>query len=281
MKIAILSDIHGNLSALNAVLNDLKKLNIDKYIIAGDNIIDCPSDNEVLRIIRSLNGYAIKGNREKYVLDFNKGLHKEWIDYKQMASVVWTHSILYKENLEYINQLPEQLNISLPGIDTIRVVHGSPFNVSEQIFSDKHPERIEKSLKGITEKVLICGHTHFAWHKTIYDKLIVNPGSVGVPFNDCKFAEYAILNWCGNHFTVTHHQVEYDLSELEQTFFESGLYKACTTWSKLTLQSIKEGRDVTSDFIKFAYKLAEKNGFTNLSLIPNNIWDKADEEFGL
>jgi putative phosphoesterase len=277
MRIAVLSDIHGNLTAFNAVLNDINKLDIDKFIIAGDHIMDCPQHNEVLEKIKNLNAYVIKGNREKHVSDYHKGMHNEWSKHKQMAAAVWTHNTMDEDNIKYIDELPEQLNISLPQMDTIRVVHGSPFNISEQLFMDKHPERIEKALKGIKESVLICGHTHESWSKVAYNKLIVNPGSGGGPFNKNKFAEYAVLTWNDNQWIASHHQVEYDLKELEQVFYESGLFQKCRVWSRLTLQSIKEGKDITTDFIEYAYELAEKNGFNNLKLVPNCIWDKAEE----
>ncbi len=277
MKIAVLSDIHGNLTAFNAVLNDINMVDIDKFIIAGDQIVDCPENNEVLEKIKKLNAYVIKGNREQYILDYHKGMHNEWSKYEQMAATVWTYNNLDKDNIKHIDELPEQLNISLPKMDTIRVVHGSPFGISQQLFKDKYPERVEKSLKGIKESVLICGHTHKSWSKVAYNKLIVNPGSVGVPFNNNKFAEYAVLTWNDNKWLVSHHQVEYDLKELEHKFFQSGLLKNCRTWSMLTLQSIKEGKDVTIDFIKYAYNLAEESGFNNYKLVPNCIWDKAEE----
>lgn len=244
MKLAVLSDIHGNLTAFNAVLNDINKLGINKCIIAGDHIVDCPQDNEVLEKIKSLNAYVIKGNREKYILDYHKGIHNEWSEYKQMAAVVWAHNSMYADNIRYIDELPEQLNISLPKMDTIMVVHGSPFDISEKLFQGKYPERIEKALKGIKESFLICGHTHESWSKVAYNKLIVNPGSVGVPFNQNKFAEYAVLTWNDNQWIASHNHVEYDFKELEQIFVESGLFRKCRAWSRLALQSIKEGRDV-------------------------------------
>jgi putative phosphoesterase len=276
MKIAVLSDIHGNLTALNAVLNDIKDLGINKYIIAGDHICDCPEPNEVLEKVKSLNGYIIKGNREEYVLNYHKGMHDEWNKYKQKASVVWTHNTMDKDNIKYIEELPEQLSISLPQMDTIRVVHGSPFAMREDLFPDKYPERLEKALNTINESVLICGHTHESWSKVSHNKLVVNPGSVGVPFNKSKCAEYAVLTWEVNKWTASHHKVKYDLKELEDVFYESGLFKSSRAWSRVTLRSIKEGEDLVMDFIKYAYNLAENNGFSNSNLVPNCIWDKAE-----
>lgn len=277
MKIAVLSDIHGNLTALNAVLKDITDAKIDKFIIAGDHIIDCPQHNEVLNRMKSLDAYVIKGNREKYIMDYHYGIKSDWRSYKQMAAPVWVHDSLEEDNLKYISELPEQLSISLPQRDSIRVVHGSPFDISEQLYEEKYPERVEKALKEIEESVLICGHTHWSWSKRVFNKLILNPGSVGVPFNKRSCAEYAVLTWSDNQWSASHHQVEFNIEELEQMFFESGLYQECRAWSRVTLESIKQGKDIAADFINHAYELARKNGFDNSKLIPNHIWDKAEE----
>ncbi|MDP4146489.1 MAG: metallophosphoesterase family protein [Bacillota bacterium] len=279
MQLAVLADIHGNLTALNAVLNDIKGLNVDKFIIAGDHIIDCPQNNEVLEKIRSLDAYVIQGNREKYIMEYHNELHDEWKEYKQMSAIVWTYNNLCADNLKYISKLPEQLSISLPKMDSIRVVHGSPFDISEKILPHEHAEKIEGFLNAIEESVLICGHTHEAWNKVVNNKLILNPGSVGVPFNENGFAEYAVLTWKEEHWTATHHQVEYNINQLKQLFFLSGLYENCETWCKLTLQSIKEGKDINMEFLKYAYDLAKKNGYSNSKLIPDCIWEKADEHW--
>lgn len=277
MKIAVLSDIHGNITAFNAVLKDINKIGVDKFIIAGDHVVDCPDPNEVLDKIKKLDAYVIKGNREEYILNYHKGLHNDWKTHKQMAATVWTYNVMNKENLKYIEGLKPQLKISLPGTDAIRVVHGSPSNIYEELYPDKYPERLEKALKNLKEPVLICGHTHHPWSRMVHDKLVVNPGSVGVPFNKNSCAEYAVLTWQDDKWKVSHYQAEYDLQELEQLFFDNEMMEKCRAWSRLTLQSIKFGENITLDFIRYVYKLAEKNGFKSLKLVPDCIWDKAEE----
>lgn len=277
MKIAVLSDIHGNLPAFNAVLKDIKRMGVDKFIIAGDHIVDCPQPNEVLNIIKGLDAYVIRGNREEYILNYHKGFRNEWKTHKQMAATVWTYNVVDRDNLKYIEGLKPQLKISLPGTDEIRVVHGSAWNISEELYPDKHPERLERTVKSLKEPVLICGHTHHPWSRMVHGKLVINPGSVGVPFNKNSCAEYAVLTWVEGKWTVSHFQAEYDLKELEQLFIDKEMMEKCRAWSRLTLQSIKNGENITLDFIRYVYKLAEKNGFGRPKLVPDSIWDKAEE----
>jgi hypothetical protein len=148
----------------------------------------------VLEIVKSLNAYVIKGNREEYILDYHKGMHDEW-------------------------------------------------------------------------------------SKEIHNKLIVNPGSVGVHFNKNKFAEYAVLTCKDSKWEVLHRQVEYDFKEVEESFLKSGLFQSNSAWSKITLQSMREGANKVLDFIEYAYKLARKEGFVSSQLVPNCIWDKAEKNW--
>ena len=96
--------------------------------------------------------------------------------------------------------MPEQISIDIPDVDTIRIVHGSPYRIDESLYQYQCKDRIVESVMGI-ENVLICGHTHIPWHENINNKLMINPGSVGVNFNEHLFAEYALLilewQWMG------------------------------------------------------------------------------------
>ncbi|MDT8715122.1 metallophosphoesterase family protein [Clostridium sp. 19966] len=277
MRIAVLSDIHGNYSAFKAALKDIEKLGIDKYIIAGDQILDFPKPNEVLETIRGLDAYVIKGNRENYILDYHNGKCSEWKKYKQMSTVLWTYETLKEENLKYIGELPSQLKVNISGTDSIRVVHGSPLAISEELYPNKHLDRLEKACKAIEETVLICGHTHEAWVKEAFGKLILNPGSLGVPFNKNSAAEYAVLTWKENHWTASIRQIDYTLKDFEEAFNDTDIVEKCKTWCYLTLESIKAGRNVNIDFINQGHNMAEKEGIKICELVPNSIWDKVHQ----
>lgn len=107
MKIAILSDIHGNIVALNEVLKDAESQNVDKYIVLGDIITDFPAGNEVIEKIKELTPYVIKGNREQYLLNYEKTKNcKHWKTI-QNTSLIYHYHILNDENKEYIRSLPE------------------------------------------------------------------------------------------------------------------------------------------------------------------------------
>jgi predicted phosphodiesterase len=118
----------------------------------------------------------------------------------------------------------------------------------EHLYPDKHPERVQKTLGCLEEPVLICGHTHEQWTKRYDKKLIVNPGSVGLHFNDNQCAEYALLKWQNNQWEVELKEVYYDLQKLENKFISSGMLEECTIWAKTIIMGIKCGRNISIEF---------------------------------
>jgi putative phosphoesterase len=276
MKIAVLADIHGNYIAFEAVLKDAKANGAAGIIITGDHFNDVPQPMQVFNRLRSINAWIIKGNKEQRIIDYCRGKHPEWDSHLQMASFIWTYKQLNREALDYIDSLPEQTVIDLPGTDSIRVVHGSPFRIDELLYRNRNEDRITRSLQSIDEKVLVFGHTHAQWHKKYGDKLIINPGSVGVSFNEKALAEYSLIEWDFDHWKVCQRLVEYDKDELEREFHRSGYLNEGGAYAKAALYSIKAGTNEIMDFVIFAYKLAEERGIKE-TLIPNDIWIEAEK----
>lgn len=276
MRIAVLSDIHSNLHALDAVLDDVKKHNVNEMIVAGDLIGDGPQPKEVIGRIYKMTNNIIKGNREEYMIKLHNGEYPEWFNYEQMSAVIWTYNKLTDDDFDIINNLPEQIVVHIEGTKSIRVVHGSLFDMSELLYPDKHTERLHKTLENLNESVLICGHSHEQWSKRYCNKLVVNPGSVGIHFNDSKSAEYALLNWNENRWDVELRKVPYDLNKLFKSFTQSGLLEECPVWTKTIIDGLSMGRDVSIEFLKFAYELAEEQEKHKVNYVPNHIWKKAD-----
>ena len=126
MRLAVLSDIHSNLIALNLAIDDLKKENVDKICFLGDYVTDGESDNEILGIIKNISDYTILGNREKYILDYSP-LKKNYNNYKTIHT---TYNNLSKDNLKYIESLKEYYIIKAKDFN-ILMIHGN------QYYSDK------------------------------------------------------------------------------------------------------------------------------------------------
>lgn len=276
MKIAVLSDIHGNCIAFEAVLKDIKNKGADGIIIAGDHFNDSPQPMQVYERLKSLNAWIIKGNKEERILRYYRGELPDWDKYMQMSSFMWTYKLLNAEAMDYISNLPEQLVVDVPGKDKIRVVHGSPFRINEDLFPDSDDGKVIKALQDIDEKVLICGHTHAQWYRRFGEKLIVNPGSVGLSFNANASAEYSLLEWSKDHWEVQQHNVVYDKRQLMDIFYTSGYLEASGAYGKIILGSIESGVNDILGFLNYAYKLAADRGIKE-ALVPNDIWLQAEK----
>jgi len=278
MKIAVLSDIHGNNFAFEAVLEDIKNKGLEGIIIAGDHFNDIPQPMQVYNNLTRIKAWVIKGNKEERVINYHKGKFPDWNSYLQMSSFLWTYKQFSSQVIDYMENLPEQIVIDLPKKDSIRVVHGSPFKIDELLYPNKDEDRISKVLSAIEEKVLIYGHIHTQWHKRIDNKLIINPGSVGISYNEKGLAEYSIIEWNSECWEVEECLVKYDKLKLEEEFHKSGYLDEGGAFARAVLKSIKRNHDEFIDFISYAYKLAEGRGFKG-SLVPNDVWLEADRSW--
>lgn len=172
MKIAIISDIHSNLLALNLALNSLKNENIDKICFLGDYITDGYKDNEILTIIKKISDYAIIGNREKYILNYSPE-KKNFNNYKPIAT---TYNNLTSQNLKYIKSLKEYYIIKHNNF-TILIIHGDKYYQDSETIETT----FNKIIADFDFDICLFGHTHRYLYQKYKNKYFINPGSIGQP----------------------------------------------------------------------------------------------------
>jgi putative phosphoesterase len=279
MRFAVLSDIHGNLPALEAVLEDIRSSAVDEYIVAGD-FVRFPHANETIEIIRSLKSWIIQGNADTSLLSYAGGdAPPEWKTLRQFGLLRWCFQNLMPGHLNYLGSLPEQLVIRLPGVPAIRVVHGAPWDPNGWLAPDSKPGTIQRALDAIREPVLICGHTHRSWDHRQDGRLVLNPGAVCGGLNGDPRAQYALLDWVGDGWEVTFRVVAYDNERLRQAFICSGLLEEGGALARAFLLSSETGIDVGRDFFNHANRIADEAGVGDLDFIPDEVWEQADCSF--
>ena len=280
VQLAVLSDIHGNLPALDAVLNDLQQYSIDGIVVAGDIVNGGPQPVETLQRLRALECWMIRGNADNVLLKYAAGdVPAIWLTHHQFALLRWTHQQIDQEMLDFLKSLPEQRVVALPGTDVIRVVHGSPRHVSETIFPDRDLAILDTALAQISEPVLVCGHTHLPWQVKRNDRFVLNPGAVSGPLNGFVGAQYALLNWQNDHWLVKHYAITYDLERVRQVCQENGFLEEGGAFAQALLLSIETGQDVIESFFSYAFELVAKAGISDSNIIPDKIWDQASTTF--
>ena len=217
-RLAVLSDIHGNLPALQAVLEDASHQAVDGFIQAGD-YTGGPQAPECLAIQQSLPGWMIHGNGEVNLRRYEQAkAPAAWKTNLQFSLLRWDHARMNRAELDFLFALPEQAVIQIEGTDPIRVVHGSPRSPYEKIFVDKNSGVLERALADTLEAVLVCGHTHCPWYIRRDGRLALNPGAVCGPLDGFRGAQYAILSWQAQGWQVEHRALGYDLAAVRRAF---------------------------------------------------------------
>ena len=218
MKIAVISDIHGNLQALEAVLENIKKENCDKIFCLGDLAMAGPQPNETIEKIKILleeeNFELIQGNTDEYLSKNSDEIYQTIKKVNPIMAEAYNadRNIITKENLEFLKNLPAQKNIEINGVK-ILLVHGSPRANNENIFPEMPLEKIEEMLVVVDADLIFCGHTHQpCGYQTNTKQTVINVGSVGRPLNEEPKACYLLLEIIKdtNEFYVEHKLIRYD-----------------------------------------------------------------------
>lgn len=182
MKIAIISDIHGNLEALNAVFNDIRSKGIDKIYCIGDIIAKGSHQSECLDLIRKNCEVVIKGNCDEY---FSSDIDLTGKSDTEINRIKWTKSKLNKEDMNYLINLPFSYEFYMSG-RLIRLIHAHPEKIDKFVGNIDYLDKLysltlpsENTVSNEKADVLICGHIHTPYVQKIYNRFIINTGSVG------------------------------------------------------------------------------------------------------
>jgi putative phosphoesterase len=244
MRIAFVADIHGNAPALEAVLEDIERQNVDEILAVGDFINVAPYSREVLDIIYKKKLRAVIGNHEEYLIrwdvDGSSAFPKA-----QWGPVHFTASQLNGTDFDYLRNLPEALEVD----EDIVMMHGARGNLNRGILPSTPAEKLDEYFGDISQRVIVTGHTHVPVVCYWKDKLIVNPGAVGVPLDRNPDASYAILTKTDHRVMVQHRRVAYDRNIVGQAFHERGLLEQGGIISSLHMQEIMSGQIMVSPFL--------------------------------
>ena len=213
MKIAVISDIHGNMQALDSVLKDIKSQKCEKILCLGDLALAGPQPDKVIDFIKEQKDWeVIQGNTDKLIGDFHPALADELKSKFEVMGNALEYDVnsLTQEQKEYLKNLPAQKTFMIDGVK-ILAVHGSPRRNNEDILPDRPIKEIEEILKNADADLIFCGHTHIpCGYQTTHKQTVVNAGSVGRPMTEDAKPCYVVTEIENGKFSIEHRFVDYN-----------------------------------------------------------------------
>ncbi len=225
MKIAIISDIHGNMQALEAVLKSIEQEKCDEIFCLGDLAMAGPEPSKTIESVRNLpNLTIIQGNTDEMIANCdNQILHLLEENNPVMAKALEADvAEVSEEQKNYLRNLEKQKELTIDGVK-ILLVHGSPRKNNENIFNNLKIEEVEEMLTPTDADLVFCGHTHVpCGYQTNTKQTVVNVGSVGRPFSEEPKSCYAVLEINDGTFILKHNFVEYDVETASKILLGRG-----------------------------------------------------------
>ncbi|MDR0906838.1 MAG: metallophosphoesterase family protein [Oscillospiraceae bacterium] len=304
-KIALISDIHGNLPALEAVIADARARGVTQFLLLGDYITDFPYPNEIAELLQSLeNATIIRGNKEERLEGFRRD-NPDWLALEQMAPARWNLRELTDANADYLFGLPDTAELEFGGMtlfathslrefcfkaSKLREINSSGwlrgrmrtdpiprggYLAHVNVSIDASPE-VAAELAAMPRGIYAFGHNHLQAHWRRGDALFVNPGSCGFASDFAVGAPYTILTAANDEIAVEEIRVEYDIDALITATKRSTMYEAAPVWCEAAARTILTGEDLIGDFLHHAIAVGEAAGDTDFP-VSDATWRRAWE----
>ena len=185
MQVAAIYDVHGNLPALEAVLQDIRHASIEQIVVGGD-LLPGPMPRETIACLRDLDLPVrfITGNGDREALAWRRGDETQAVPEQYRESMRWVARALDPDDEALLASWPATVTLQIDGLGDVLFCHATPRNDTE-IFTRRTPDsRLLPVFEGVAADVVVCGHTHMQFDRTLGSIRVVNAGSVGMPFGE-------------------------------------------------------------------------------------------------
>jgi len=229
MRIGVMSDIHGNAVALDAVLADVASHPVDAWVCLGDAVQGGAQPLSVVERLGELGCPVIMGNADAFVLTGRS--EAEAITDPLKAVADWTAEQLGPHGLDVLRTFVPTHEVDLGPAGSLLCFHGSPRSYDEVLLPETPADDLRRALQGADASVMCGGHTHLQWTTTVDGRCFFNPGSVGLAYNRhlprerfyfYPVAEFAVLAVRDGSVRLEFCQVPFDLDAFESTIRASG-----------------------------------------------------------
>lgn len=251
MQIAVLADIHGNLQALQAVLDDLATVAPDSVIVAGDFQNRGPQSREVTDLLFARGWPLLRGNHEDYVLRQSEGFEvADVADYYSWLPARWTAGVT-RDWLALIRDLPIALTLTGPDGRDVLIAHGSPRSNAETVFPSTSEAATRNMLGAVSPAVFCCGHSHLPLQRQVGSTLVFNVGSVGFPFDGDQRAAYGLLTFQHKQWRGELRRVPYPVADVFTVFAKTNFYENVGPLAHIIRRELESARPHMTAFYHF------------------------------
>ena len=242
MRIAILADIHANLSALEAVIADLESLEPDRVIVAGDFQNRGPFPREVTYRLFALDWTLLRGNHEDYVIiQSQPATSVDQIDTYSWQPARWTAEQV-PETVPRLKSLPISIATEGPDGSKVCIAHGCPRSNEEGFFPSTPDAKAKEMLGASPPQILCCGHTHIPLSKQIDGTAVFNVGSVGFPFDGDSRAAYGMLSWNDGRWETELRRVGYPVADVVASVSDPSFYEGTGPLGRIIQRELETAR---------------------------------------
>ncbi|HET7815847.1 MAG TPA: metallophosphoesterase family protein [Candidatus Baltobacteraceae bacterium] len=221
MRVAIVSDVHGNLVGLDACLADLAQQGgADVVVAAGDLCMDGPRPKKVLQRLIEIDARCLRGNTDRFLCD-PENAHGEWSD-ADRKQAAWQRAQIGDKWLAWLSELPFSLRFG-PADNELLVVHANPVSDDEHLWPDADEATLERLVGSETATAIAFGHLHLPYTRMWRGKLLANVSSAGLPKDGDARAGYAILTEREGGWEVKHRRVAFDVKKVATQLTDCGI----------------------------------------------------------
>ncbi|MCX2182695.1 metallophosphatase family protein [Streptomyces sp. SKN60] len=240
-RVAVLSDIHGVLPALEAVLAEPDVSAADQIVLTGD-ITAGPQPAQVLDRLTGLGDRVIwiSGNADRELLEYRRGQRDTIPD----PIAPWAAEQLREDHLALLSSLPRSLSLSVNGLGNVLFCHATPRDDEEVVLVDSRLDRWKEVFDGLDADIrtVVCGHTHMPFVRLAHGRLVINPGSIGMPYGRSG-AHWALLG-PGVELRTTHFDLQAAATQLSQ----DSSYPDIVEWADYFLHARATDADALAAF---------------------------------
>ena len=238
-RLAALSDVHGNATAMEAVLKDVAREKPDVLMVAGDLVLNGPEPGLVVDVLRALaddGALIVQGNTDIAVADFDYSAAYPWMIDGVPDAIVdaaeWAHDALGPQRVDWLRRLPAERRWRIDEETLVLVCHGSPGSQTAGFDQGLDPNVTIERVARTDARVIVCGHTHLPEVRDLGWKLIVNAGSAGYVFDGDPTASWALIDIDDDGVQAEIRRTPYDALSVANAMSARGLagdvYRAAT-----------------------------------------------------